>query len=72
MEVKDCNWTLINDGDTVIITKDLKVKWMKKAIKKWTVIKNARLRHGDDENVDCRIKWEGELVIKTCFLKKKS
>lgn len=47
MEVKDCNGNPLNDGDSVVVIKSLKVKGSPLTIKKGTVIKNIRLT--DDE-----------------------
>ncbi|GGG48118.1 alkylphosphonate utilization protein [Hymenobacter glacieicola] len=68
MEVKDSNGNLLNDGDSVTITKDLKVKGMAQALKRGTVVKNIRLTSTPAE-------VEGKaggsmLVIKTEFVKK--
>ncbi|SNR62303.1 MULTISPECIES: alkylphosphonate utilization protein [Hymenobacter] len=68
MEVKDSNGNLLAEGDSVTITKDLKVKGIAQALKRGTVIKNIRLTNSPAE-------IEGKaggtvLVIKTEFLKK--
>ena len=42
MEVKDSNGNVLNDGDSVHLTKDLKVKGMSKTLKRGNVIKNIR------------------------------
>jgi len=63
MEVKDCNWNILNAWDSVIATKDLKVKWASD-IKRWDKFKNIRLT--DDE-------WlieSWKMVLKTEFFKK--
>lgn len=68
MDVKDSNGTLLNEGDTVHVIKDLKVKGSSLTLKRGKVFKNIRLTN-DEEEVECR---EGKttLVLKTCFLKK--
>ncbi|MDE9431539.1 alkylphosphonate utilization protein [Xenorhabdus bovienii] len=68
-EVKDSNGTLLNDGDTVQVIKDLKVKGTSKTLKRGTLIKNIRLTHREDE-VECNSDKIKGLVLKTCFLKK--
>lgn len=68
MEVKDSNGALLNDGDTVTLTKDLKVKGSSITLKRGTVVKKIRLTD-DEEEVDCRINGTS-IVLKTCFLKK--
>ncbi|MEN7550860.1 alkylphosphonate utilization protein [Rapidithrix thailandica] len=68
MEVKDSNGTLLNDGDSVRVIKDLKVKGSSMNLKRGTTIKNIRLTSSSEE-VECRI-GKGTIVLKTCFLKK--
>jgi protein PhnA len=69
MEVKDSNGTLLADGDSVQVIKDLKVKGTSVTLKRGTVIKNIRLT-ADEEEVECRVEKVKGLVLKTCFLKK--
>ncbi len=65
----DSNGNTLSAGDSVIITKDLKVKGFKKGLKRGTVIKNIRLTE-DTEAIEGKV--EGSmLVIKTMYLKKK-
>lgn len=66
--VKDCNGTQLSDGDSVVITKTLKVKGMNAPLKKGQKVKNIRLTDNPKE-VDCRVN-KTNLVIKTEFLKK--
>ena len=40
MEVRDSNGTVLNDGDSVTVTKDLKVKGSSSVLKRGTAIKN--------------------------------
>jgi len=68
MTVKDSNGTELNDGDSVQVIKDLKIKGMSKTLKRGTAVKNIRLTPKDEE-VECRI-GKSEIVLKTCFLKK--
>ncbi|EIJ40254.1 MULTISPECIES: alkylphosphonate utilization protein [Galbibacter] len=68
MEVKDSNGNVLNDGDSVHLTKDLKVKGMSKTLKRGNVIKNIRLTGSPDE-VECRV-GKSTIVLKTQFLKK--
>ena len=68
METKDSVGNLLNDGDTVIISKTLKVKGMSKTLKRGEKIKNI-LTIGDPQNIECRI-GKNQLVIKTQFIKK--
>lgn len=68
MEVKDSNGTVLADGDSVKLTKDLKVKGSSLNLKRGTVVKNIRLTDNEDE-VDCRINGSS-IVLRTEFLKK--
>ncbi|MDF7821487.1 alkylphosphonate utilization protein [Runella sp. MFBS21] len=68
MEVKDSNGTLLNDGDSVKLTKDLKVKGSSVTLKQGKVIKKIRLTDNDEE-IDCRVDGMS-IVLKTSFVKK--
>lgn len=62
--VKDSNGTILKDGDSVTVIKDLKVKGSSTVLKRGTVYKNIRL--GDDPtHVQSR-----DLFLKTEFIKK--
>lgn len=68
MEVKDSNGSLLVDGDSVKLIKDLKVKGSSLNLKRGTVVKKIRLT-GNEEEVDCRINGSS-IVLRTEFLKK--
>ena len=68
MSAKDSNGAELNDGDSVQLIKDLKVKGTSSTLKRGTVYKNIRLA-GKDEEVECG-KGKSTLVLKSCFLKK--
>ncbi len=68
MDVKDSNGNALDDGDSVQLTKDLKVKGSSINLKRGTVIKNIRLT-SDPEEIECR-HGKSQIVLKTCFLKK--
>ena len=68
MDTKDSNGNILNDGDSVHVVKDLKVKGMSKTLKRGNVIKNIRLTNNPGE-VECRI-GKSQIVLKTQFLKK--
>jgi len=68
MEVRDSNGTLLSDGDTVTVIKDLKVKGSSMVVKRGKVVKGIRITD-DPEHVDCKVDG-GKIVLKTCFLKK--
>lgn len=67
--VKDSNGTLLADGDSVTIIKDLKVKGATSALKVGTKVKGIRLVEGD-HNIDCRIEGFGAMQLKSEFVKK--
>lgn len=67
--VKDANGNILNDGDSVTIVKDLKVKGASSALKKGTKVKNIRLVDGD-HNIDCKIDGFGAMSLKSEFVKK--
>lgn len=69
MDVKDSNGTTLNEGDSVQIIKDLKVKGASATLKRGTLIKNIHLTSNSEE-VECRVEKIKGLVLKTCFLKK--
>lgn len=68
METKDSNGNILEDGDSVHVVKDLKVKGMSKTLKRGNVIKNIRLTNSPQE-VECRV-GKSSIVLKTMFLKK--
>lgn len=66
--VKDANGTVLNDGDSVVLIKDLKVKGSSITLKVGTKVKSIRLVGGDHE-VDCKMD-AGSFMLKACYLKK--
>ncbi len=67
-EVKDANGQVLQDGDAVVLIKDLKVKGSSTVLKQGTKVKSIRLVGGDHE-VDCKMDG-GSFMLKACFLKK--
>ncbi|RAV20860.1 zinc ribbon domain-containing protein YjdM [Paenibacillus contaminans] len=67
--VKDANGNVLNDGDTVSVIKDLKVKGSSSVIKIGTKVKNIRLVDGDHD-IDCKIDGFGAMKLKSEFVKK--
>jgi len=67
--VKDANGNLLQDGDTVSIIKDLKVKGSSSVLKIGTRVKGIRLVDGD-HNIDCKIDGFGAMKLKSEFVKK--
>jgi len=68
-QIKDSNGNVLNDGDTVTIIKDLKVKGSSSVLKIGTKVKNIRLVDGD-HNIDCKIDGFGAMKLKSKFVKK--
>lgn len=68
METKDSNGNILENGDSVILIKDLPVKGSSIKLKRGTVVKKIRLTSNTGE-VDCKI-GGSQIVLKTCFLKK--
>jgi protein PhnA len=65
---KDSNGTILNEGDTVFVIKDLKIKGSSSVIKRGTVVKNIRLTNNETE-IEGRVE-RAVIVLKTEFLKK--
>lgn len=68
-EVKDANGTVLQDGDSVIVMKNLPVKGMPQPVKAGTKVKNIRLTDGD-HNIACKIDGFGSMGLKSEFVKK--
>jgi protein PhnA len=67
--VLDAHGNVLQDGDTVLVIKDLKVKGASSTLKAGTKVKNIRLIEGD-HNIDCRIEGFGAMQLKSEFVKK--
>jgi protein PhnA len=68
MEIRDSNGTILAEGDSVTLIKDLKVKGSSSTLKRGTMVKNIRLTSNNEE-IEGRISGN-DIVLKTCFLKK--
>tara|TARA_E500000331_G_scaffold212340_1_gene203542 strand:+ start:539 stop:748 length:210 start_codon:yes stop_codon:yes gene_type:complete len=68
MEIKDSVGNILNYGDTIVLTKTLKIKGMSKTLKRGDKIKNIRLI-SDLNNIECKV-GKSQIVLKTCFIKK--
>ncbi len=69
MIVKDANGNILQNGDTVIIIKNLPVKGASGPVKMGTKVKNIRLTDGD-HNIDCKIDGFGAMGLKSEFVRK--
>ncbi|WP_353473113.1 alkylphosphonate utilization protein [Salipiger sp. H15] len=70
VEVRDAAGNLLADGDSVVLTKDLKVKGAGQTLKQGTVIRSIRLTDNPEE-IDCRHDTIKGLVLRTEFVKKR-
>jgi protein PhnA len=66
---KDANGNVLQDGDSVTVIKDLKVKGSSLVVKVGTKVKNIRLVEGDHD-IDCKIDGIGAMKLKSEFVKK--
>jgi len=69
VEVRDSVGNILQDGDSVTLIKDLKVKGAGTTLKRGTVVKSIRLT-GDDQEIDCRFEGIKGLVLRAEFVKK--
>lgn len=67
--VRDAFGNVLNDGDSVTVIKDLKVKGSSTVVKVGTKVKNIRIVSGDHD-IDCRIDGVGAMQLKSEFVKK--
>lgn len=70
--INDSNGNQLEDGDDVIVIKDLKVRGSSSAVKIGTKVKNIKLIHNasDGHDIDCRIDGFGAMKLKSEFVKK--
>jgi protein PhnA len=67
--IRDANGNELQDGDSVTVIKDLKVKGSSLVVKVGTKVKNIRLVDGDHD-IDCKIDGIGAMKLKSEFVKK--
>jgi protein PhnA len=67
--VRDANGNILQDGDSVVLMKDLPVKGASKSIKAGTKVKNIKLMEGD-HNIDCKVDGFGPMALKSVFVRK--
>ncbi len=67
--IKDAHGNILNDGDSVALIKDLKLKGSSSTIKAGTKVKNIRLVD-EDHNIDCKVDGFGKVGLKSEFVKK--
>jgi len=66
---RDASGNVLQDGDTVTVIKDLKLKGSGGVVKMGTKVKNIRLVDGDHD-IDCKIDGFGAMSLKTEFVRK--
>lgn len=67
--IRDANGNVLQDGDTITVIKDLKIKGTSQVVKVGTKVKNIRLV-GGDHDIDCRIDGFGAMKLKSEFVRK--
>ena len=67
--IRDAVGNVLQDGDTVTVIKDLKVKGSSLVVKVGTKVRNIRLVDGDHD-IDCKIDGVGAMGLKSEFVKK--
>ncbi len=67
--IRDAVGNTLQDGGTVSVIKDLKVKGSSLVVKVGTKVKNIRLCDGDHD-IDCKIDGIGAMKLKSEFVKK--
>lgn len=69
--IKDAHGNILNDGDTVTVIKDLKIKGSSSVVKVGTKVKNIRLMDaGDGHDIACKIDGFGAMNLKSEYVKK--
>ena len=70
--IRDAHGAVLQDGDNVVIIKDLKIKGSSSVAKQGTIVKNIKLvvDGHDGHNINCRIDGIGNMDLKSEFVKK--
>ncbi len=69
--IRDANGNLLNDGDSVTVIKELKIKGASSVVKVGTKVKNIKLVDGGDgHDIACKIEGIGAINLKSIFVKK--
>ncbi len=67
--IRDAVGNVLQDGDTISVIKDLKVKGSSLVVKVGTKVKGIRLCDGDHD-IDCKIDGIGAMKLKSEFVRK--
>ncbi len=72
IHIRDAHGSILQEGDSVTIIKDLKVKGASSSIKVGTKVKNIHLNPDskDGHNISCKIDGFGAMGLKSEFVKK--
>jgi protein PhnA len=70
VEVRDAAGNLLANGDSVVLTKDLKVKGANQTLRRGTVIRSIRLTD-DPQEIDCRYEGIKGLVLRAEFVRRR-
>lgn len=70
IKVIDANGNSLQDGDSVVVIKDLKVKGSSASVKQGTLVKNISLVEEAGHNISCKIVGFGAMNLKSEFVKK--
>ncbi|MGZ3742830.1 MAG: zinc ribbon domain-containing protein YjdM [Pseudobdellovibrionaceae bacterium] len=69
--IRDANGNILNEGDSVTVIKELKIKGSSSVVKVGTKVKNIRLTDGHDgHNISCKIDGIGAMNLKSEFVRK--
>ena len=69
LAIRDSVGNVLQDGDTVTVIKDLKVKGSSAVVKVGTKVRGIRLVDGDHD-IDCKVPGIGQMGLKSQFVKK--
>lgn len=67
--VKDSNGAVLNEGDSVTLIKDLKLKGSSTTLKRGTLVKSIHLTD-DPAEIECKVSGMKGIILRTEFLKK--
>ncbi|MCF6179193.1 MAG: alkylphosphonate utilization protein [Geopsychrobacter sp.] len=68
-QIRDAHGNVLQDGDSITVIKDLKIKGSSLVVKVGTKVKNIRLVDGDHD-IDCKVDGIGAMQLKSEFVKK--
>lgn len=69
--IRDAHGNELNNGDSITVIKELKIKGSSSSVKVGTKVRNIRLVDGNDgHNIACKIDGLGAINLKSEFVKK--